>query len=82
MAKDEYDPEIQSVIDRFIAGEIPLTTKAQQTPDRKPKMPVKSQADWANSHEEGAEMARNRRARDGNYYERLSNRGLNRTGDS
>lgn len=81
MSKPEYDPEIQSVIDRFIRGDIPLRTKAQATPEKAPPLPAKSQKNWADSHEEAVTKVKNKKAHEGNYYERLANRGLNRKGD-
>jgi len=81
MSKDQYDPEIQSVIDRFIAGEVSIRTKDAKDPakDRR-NLPKKSQAGWADSHEEAVKKLEDKRQNQGNYYERLSNRGLNRKG--
>ena len=82
MAKDEYDPEIQSVIDRFIRGDISLRTKATRDPAKDQRnLPKKSQADWADSHEEAKAKIAGKKSKDGNYYERLANRGHDRTGD-
>lgn len=80
MAKSEYDPVIQGVIDRFVRGDIPLRTKVARTADKAPPMPAKSQAQWPNTHEEAVKKLKGKKARDGNYYERLENRGINRKG--
>lgn len=82
MTEPEYDPEIQSVIKRFISGEVSLRTNAAKDPakDRR-NLPKKSQTDWADSHEEAVKKLENKKAYEGNYYERLEQRGLNQKGD-
>lgn len=82
MTENEYDPEIQAVIKRFISGEVSLRSNASTDPakDRR-NLPQKSQRSWANTHEEAVEKLKNKKAHEGNYYERLEQRGLNQKGD-
>lgn len=80
MAQDEYDPEIQSVIDRFVRGDISLRSKKSRD-TREPKMPKVSTTGWADSHEEAVEKVKKTRRAKANYYERLENRGTNKKGD-
>jgi hypothetical protein len=85
MTNYEYDPEIQGVIDRFIAGEI--LTKEEKAAQRKKDTVIKNRApnesrDWHEDHESAVKHVKGKPQREGNYYERLENRGINRTGGS
>lgn len=55
---EEYPPEIQSVIDRFISGEIPSLEK-ERAYGKVPE-PGPERQGWANSHEEAIEMLENK----------------------
>lgn len=71
---EEYPPGVQSIIDRFIAGEIEPTDKV--TKIGKHDRPVTSSRDgWHDDHESAVEGLENKKAQEGNYYERLKNRG-------
>jgi hypothetical protein len=64
--EEEYPPEIQAVIDRFISGEIELKNKPPVDPvDRRP-IPKLDTSKWHNSHE-SAEKALNDRKKYGSW---------------
>lgn len=67
MAKEyEYDPEIQTVIDRFIAGDIEVKNRPAIDPaDHRPPPKIDT-SKWHNSHE-SAEKALNDRKKYGSW---------------
>ena len=60
---EEYPPEIQRVIDRYLAGELEVKTPVMEDPAKRPRPPRVKKDDWHKTYESAKKALDNRKRR-------------------